>query len=161
MQAQKPHTERRALRLSLNRAVREASGLGTLFGEVVAKQLGINTTDLECLDLIVMQQRVTAGELAAATGLTTGAITGVIDRLERSGFARRERDGKDRRKVFVKVAPKAMKAAGGYYASFAREMDRIAGRYSDEQLLLLIDYFTRSRDVIAREIEKLKSRTKR
>ncbi len=96
---------RRDLVAALNRAMREASGQGVLYSQAVAERLGINSTDLECLDSVVLRGPLTAGELADATGLTTGAITGVIDRLERAGFARRERDRHDRRKILVRALP--------------------------------------------------------
>src|ERR1700743_1419267 len=86
-------------------AMREVSGLSVLHSQAMATALGINSTDLECLDLVMMRGRLTAGELAGLTGLTSGAITGVIDRLERARFVRRERAADDRRKVFVEVLP--------------------------------------------------------
>jgi DNA-binding MarR family transcriptional regulator len=96
---------RNELVAALNHAMRDASGQGVLYSQAVAERLGINSTDLECLDIIVMRGPVTAGELARATGLTTGAITGVIDRLDRAGFAKREHDAADRRKVLVRALP--------------------------------------------------------
>jgi DNA-binding MarR family transcriptional regulator len=155
MDKQKQGPPRGELLQRLNRVTRESAGLGTLFGEAVARRLGINATDLECLDLILLRGSLTAGEIAEAAGLTTGAVTGLIDRLERAGLARRERDAGDRRKVYVKPTPKAAKAGATYYGSFQREMKRLSDRYSDEQIGLFIDYFTRSGEVIRREIDKL------
>src|SRR5215813_7664872 len=108
----KPSTARMGrhdLVAALNRAMRDASGQGVLYSQAVAERLGINSTDLECLDSVVLRGPLTAGELADATGLTTGAITGVIDRLERAGFARRERDKDDRRRVLVRAQQAAIK----------------------------------------------------
>ena len=96
---------REGLLTALERGMRKSSAQGVLFSQAVAARLGITSSDLECLDIICLNTRVTAGELAAATGLTTGAVTGVIDRLEQAGFARRERDPTDRRKVFVCALP--------------------------------------------------------
>src|SRR5947207_2197662 len=109
MQAKKSAatSARAKLVAALNAAAREASGLGVLLSETVARALGLNPTDLECLDVIARRERATAGDLASATGLTTGAVTGVIDRLERAGFAHRERDAADRRKVYVRLVPAA------------------------------------------------------
>src|SRR3954451_13966840 len=73
------------------------------FDAVAAARLGLSLTDLRCLDIVEGRGGVTAGELSSASGLTTGAVTAVIDRLERAGFARRVRDDKDRRKVNVEV----------------------------------------------------------
>jgi DNA-binding MarR family transcriptional regulator len=146
---------------TLEREVRQASALGVVFSEAVAGRLGINPTDLECLDLISMRGRMTAGELARATGLTTGAVTGMIDRLERVGFARRERDPEDRRRVFVVVQPAALQSAEPYYQSLSRGMSAVLSRYSDSELALLVDFFTRSHAVMSKEAEKLASDAKK
>src|SRR6266513_2056630 len=97
---------RTELLTTLYRAMREAAAKSATFNQSVAERLGISVSDLECLDVIKLQGTVTAGDLAAATGLTTGAITGVIDRLEKAGFAQRKRDQIDRRKVLVGIGPK-------------------------------------------------------
>ncbi|MEX0852810.1 MAG: MarR family transcriptional regulator [Bauldia sp.] len=146
---------RAALVNALNRAARQASGLGVIFGQAVAARLGVNGTDLECLDIIALGGEVTAGDIAKATGLTTGAITGVIDRLERAGLARRERVAADRRKVYVRLTPAARTRGAALYGSFAEAVDRLVNDYSDTEIGLLIDYFTRSRAAILSETEKL------
>ena len=148
---------RTALIAALNRAAREASGLGAVFGEAVARRMGIDPTALECLGTIADRDDTTAGELAAAMGLTTGAVTGVIDRLEKAGLARRVRDGDDRRKVFVRATPKALARANAFYGPLGRAADALTARYSDEEIALLADYFARSRDVVLAEIARLKS----
>jgi DNA-binding MarR family transcriptional regulator len=96
---------RAALREGLEHAVRRSSALGVIFGQTVASRVGISSSDLECLDFLNLDGRVTAGRLAELTGLTTGAITGVVDRLEKVGLVRRERDESDRRKVFIATVP--------------------------------------------------------
>src|ERR1700733_12638330 len=89
---------RAALMQELEQAVRRSSGQGVIFGQTVATKAGISSSDLECLDFLIMEGRITAGRLAEVTGLTTGAITGVVDRLEQAGLGRRERDDHDPRK---------------------------------------------------------------
>src|SRR5690242_19990866 len=96
---------RAALLQDLEEAMRRSSGQGVVFGQAVANVAGISNSVLECLDFLNLEGRVTAGRLAEVTGLTTGAITGVVDRLEKAGFVRRERDEADRRKVFIVVVP--------------------------------------------------------
>jgi DNA-binding MarR family transcriptional regulator len=159
MQVQKPAaTERRSeLMRALNRISREASGLGVLFGEEVARRMGINHSDLECLDVIGLRDRVTAGEIADAAGLTSGAVTGVIDRLEQAGFVRRERDPADRRKVYVRLLPRAVSEGGKYYRPFERAVTALFDEYSDKELALLLDYFTRTRDVVLGELARLRA----
>src|SRR5262245_15693306 len=95
---------RRELEDALSAAMRDVSGQSVLYSQAVAGRLGMNSTDLECLDHI-MRGPVTAGRLAELTGLTTGAITGVIDRLERIGLARRADHPDDRRKTLVCALP--------------------------------------------------------
>jgi len=140
----------------LNRAAREASGLGVMFGEAIARHMAIDPTALECLGIIAARDDVTAGDLAAATGLTTGAVTGVIDRLEEAGFARRVRDAADRRKVHVRATAIALSAAAAHYRSLGRAVDALAERYSDKEIALLVDYFGRAGAIMLAEIAKLK-----
>src|SRR5258708_12382269 len=95
---------RRELEAALNAAMRDVSGQGVLYSQAVAERLGMNSTDLECLDHI-SRGPLTAGRLAELTGLTTGAITGVIDRLERAGLARRDPHPGHRRQTLVRMLP--------------------------------------------------------
>jgi DNA-binding MarR family transcriptional regulator len=131
---------------ALNTAMREASGQGVMYSQAVAQRLGINSTDLECLDHIVLRGRLTAGALAKVTGLTTGAITGVIDRLERVGFARRERDPEDRRKVSVSADLVVFERVAPLFEPMQRAALAAVAPYSDKELALLLDFFTRVRE---------------
>jgi DNA-binding MarR family transcriptional regulator len=158
MQAKKLAAARAELVRALNHASREASGLGVIFAKAVADAMGVNQTDFECIDIIQLRGRMTAGELAAASGLTTGAVTGVIDRLEEAGFARRERDGTDRRKVYVSILPRTLAVGDAFYGSFEKAVEALIGRYGDAEIALLIDYFTRSRDLILAELARLKAK---
>jgi DNA-binding MarR family transcriptional regulator len=141
----------------LETAIREASGLGVVFSGVVADYLGISGKDLECLDLIVLKGRITAGELAASTGLTTGAITGLIDRLEKAGLARRERNDQDRRKVFVRALPRVETDIMPLYASLQTRMRKLMLELSDQDIERLLAFFSASRDVLLSEIAAMKS----
>src|SRR5580700_8402437 len=102
----KTHDARRNLLDSISMRMREITGLSVIYSQAMASKLGIGSSDLECLDLVSTgPSDVTAGTLAKTTGLTTGAITGVIDRLERAGFVKRRRNSADRRKVTVVSSP--------------------------------------------------------
>lgn len=140
-----------------NRIGREATGLGAIFAKAAADRMGVGHSDFECIDIIAQRGRVTAGELAAASGLTTGAVTGVIDRLEAAGIARRDRDAADRRKVYVTILPKALAAGNAHYGSFEKATNALLASYSDAELTLLIDYFTRGRDLMRAAVERLKA----
>src|ERR1700723_3090275 len=95
--------ERAQLAIEFAAAVRKTGSLMQLVGQFAADRIGINATDLNCLNILSFSGQMTAGDLARATGLTTASITGVIDRLGQSGFLRRERDAGDRRRVLVQL----------------------------------------------------------
>jgi DNA-binding MarR family transcriptional regulator len=147
---------REELIAALNALLREVSGQGVLFSHEVASRLGIGSSDLECLGYLT-EGPMTAGALAEATRLTTGAITGVVDRLEHAGLAQRERDPHDRRKVLVRLAPTALERAGPYFAPMERATrDALAG-YGDRELALLLDFLAKSRDAAARAMAELQA----
>lgn len=139
------------------REVRRMTAQSVLIGQAVSDRFGLSSTDLECLDLALLTGGATAGEIAKATGLTTGAITGVIDRLEKAGYVRREKDPTDRRKVVVRALPAMTRRIAPVYDSLQREMTRLWGRYDDEQLAVILDFLTRSCDLAVEEIAKLQS----
>jgi DNA-binding MarR family transcriptional regulator len=149
-------SQRQSLLAALEQAMRKSSAQGVLFSQAVAARLGISSSDLECLDIILMHERITAGELAAATGLTTGAVTGVIDRLEKAGFARRERDSKDRRKVFVFALPSVGERIGPFYRSLQQASAAMLAAYSDRELEFLLDFFTRAGEMMTGETARLR-----
>ena len=96
-----PDHARRRLESEFLLALRRSGAVMQLLGAASAERIGINVTDLNCLNILALRGQLTAGELARATGLTTASITGVLDRLEEAGFVRRERDAHDRRRVVV------------------------------------------------------------
>lgn len=140
----KPPADRPALLRAMERALREVSGLGVLHSQDIAARLGLNSTDLECLGHIGEGEAVTAGDLAKATGLTTGAITGVIDRLARAGFATRERDETDRRKVYVRARPEGLARAYPLFEPMRRRAAEALADYSDAELAFLLTFLERS-----------------
>ena len=146
---------KQALVADLNRAAREASGIGNLFASAVAVRLGVNPTDVECLGVIESGDTVTAGDLARATNLTTGAVTGIIDRLEKAGLARRVRDTDDRRKVYVRMTAAGRAKAIALYGPMGRAIDRLAAKYTAAEIALLTRYFDESRAVLLAEIARL------
>ncbi|UGY23452.1 MarR family winged helix-turn-helix transcriptional regulator [Bradyrhizobium septentrionale] len=131
---------RGALLQELEEALRRSSAQGVLYGQTVANVAGISGSDLECIDIVLLEGRVTAGRLAEVTGLTTGAITGVVDRLEKAGYVRRERDESDRRKVFISVVPEAVEKIGQYYVPLQQAMQKVFSGYSEDELRLLLRF---------------------
>jgi len=131
---------RAALLQELQNAMRIASSQGAVFAKAVADRAGISASDMDCIDFVNVEGRMTAGRLAELTGLTTGAITGVVDRLEKAGFVRRERDESDRRKVFIVPVGERMMKVGRDYELVKRAMDRQCEGYTDAELKLLLRY---------------------
>ncbi len=127
-----------------------------LFKQALAERVGINASDLECLDLLAEIGPVTAGQLAQHTGLTTAAITGMIDRLEKGRFVQRAKDPTDRRKVVVQPLPDRLPEVGKLYASLARAVDKLRSRYSDQEQALLLDFATGVNRIFEEETLKLR-----
>src|SRR5437016_2357296 len=128
---------RAALLQELEHALRRSSAQGVIFGQTVANVAGISGSDLECLDFLNLEGRVTAGRLAEVTGLTTGAITGVVDRLEKAGLVRRERDSEDRRKVFIAIVAENVAKIGRLYEPMQRAVLKDWETYSEAELKVL------------------------
>jgi DNA-binding MarR family transcriptional regulator len=143
----------------LEREIRRASAQGALFGQAVADRLAINATDMDCLDLIALGEPVTAGQLATATGLTTGAVTGIIDRLETAGYVRRVRDPADRRRVIVQPLPRMGRKLAPLFAPLQQAMLVLWSSYSDQQLALLLEFYSRSLAILSDETAKLRAVT--
>ncbi|WP_249167110.1 MarR family winged helix-turn-helix transcriptional regulator [Bradyrhizobium sp. JYMT SZCCT0428] len=147
---------RAALLQELEEAMRRSSAQGVIFGQTVANVAGISGSDLECLDFLNLEGRVTAGRLAEVTGLTTGAITGVVDRLEKAGFVRRERDETDRRKVFIATVPDSVAQIGRFYVPMQQAMHKLWSTYSEAELQLLLRFASESYKSVLEATEALK-----
>jgi len=132
------------LMAALNLAMRLVSGQGVLYSQAVAERLGINSTDLECLDFIATGPGISAGDLARKAGLTTGAITGVIDRLERAGLAERAPDPGDRRKVLVRPLPAIVERVEPLFEPMAGASAAMLADYDDAALALILDFLHRA-----------------
>jgi DNA-binding MarR family transcriptional regulator len=126
--------------------VRRAQTATDRFDQAVADALGMNRTDMRCLDVLEREGAVTAGRLAEATGLTSGAMTVALDRLERAGYARRVRDSSDRRRVLVEATPQAAQDAAQFFGEHAEAAERLYRRYTTEQLELLLEFARENRE---------------
>jgi DNA-binding MarR family transcriptional regulator len=140
----------------LEEAMRRSSAQGVLYGQAVASVAGIISSDMECMDILYLEGRVTAGRLAEVTGLTTGAITGVVDRLEKAGYVRRERDASDRRKVFISVVPEKAAEIGKFYVPMQQAMQQVCNGYSDEELRLVLRFVNDGYKGVVEATEALK-----
>ena len=149
--------ERAELELAFATAMRRTGSLMQLMGQAAADRIGINNTDLNCLNILSFSGHMTAGELARATGLTTASITGVIDRLEEAGFVRRERDPHDRRRVVVRLSlDKAVKEVASVFVPMLRDWREMAARYSDDELRLIVDFYGRVEQVFRKHLIRLR-----
>jgi DNA-binding MarR family transcriptional regulator len=144
----------------LETAMRKSSAQGTLFAQAVAEHAGISSSDMDCMDFLNMEGRMTAGRLAELTGLTSGAITGVIDRMEKAGFVRRERDDSDRRKVFIAPVPERLMEIGRFYELMQRAMQKQSDGYTDAELKLLLRYAAETYHSILEATNQLKTMMK-
>ena len=132
--------------------------------EAVAERLGLSRTELRAIDHLFPDARVTSGDLARATLLTAGAMTILLDRLERAGYVARQRDPSDRRRVYVALTDDGRRVVGALYAGVARATAPIAARYSNEQLATIIDFLRSERAVneaYARSLRGLDSQSGR
>jgi DNA-binding MarR family transcriptional regulator len=112
--------------------------------QAVADHMGLNRTDARAIDVIDQRGRLTAGELATAMHLTSGAITSVVDRLERGGWAKRVHDPDDRRRVVIEPTAKVRKLGEELYGTYQDALETLPD-YTVEQLELLLDYVRRGR----------------
>ena len=130
---------------------REIGARTILFHQAVANIVGVSVTDMKCLDYVDRGGDVTAGDLARLTGLTTGAITAAIDRLEKAGLARRERSETDRRKVFIRLCQSpAVARIAPIFEALGRDASELATRYTTRELETIKDFCERSIDMMRR-----------
>ena len=137
---------------------REMSTETIMFHQAVADVLGLHITDHKCLDFIHRFGPMPAGRLAELTGLTTGAVTGVIDRLERAGYVRRTNDPKDRRRTIVEPTrnKKLERKLEAIFIPLRDGMHRLLSAYSDAELAFLLDATTKFLTQTHEESKKLR-----
>jgi DNA-binding MarR family transcriptional regulator len=120
--------------------------------QAIAQSIGLNATDTKCVDLIGSEPdgAVTAGRLSDLTGLTTGAITHILDRLENREIVGRVRDTEDRRRVFVRVRADSLKPLLPKYDAIGKAYMDLAGQYSNDELSLICDYMGQASELTER-----------
>ncbi|MFF9622230.1 MarR family winged helix-turn-helix transcriptional regulator [Streptomyces griseosporeus] len=153
-----PGQDRERLLAELGGVSRRYMASYALFNQAVADHLGLHPTDLQCLNLLTLEAGpVTTGRIAELTGLTTGSATRLVDRLERAGYVRRERDAADRRKVLVVAVPEKV-------AEFGRMWDRLGAPWSalfddldDAELSLIIGHMRRTVELSGEQVARLRA----
>ncbi|MFJ3494884.1 MarR family transcriptional regulator [Streptomyces sp. NPDC086091] len=124
-----------------------------------AQRLGLNVTDLTCFGYVVQagENLLTAGDLAARVHVTTGAVTGILNRLERAGYVTRRPDPRDRRRVRVAAVPEAVARAYAVYEPYYARLTALFATYSPEEIAVLTDWFTRATGLSYAYREELRS----
>lgn len=149
-------------REELLRGLEEESRKSTLDGvylfQAVAERSGMNLTDLQCLAILSSEGPVTAGRLAEEMGLTTGAVTGLINRMERAGYVRREKDPADGRRVVVRPVPEELERAGaGFFASQSGGLEALTSEYDDRDLETLLGVMRKANAATRAEIARIRA----
>jgi len=141
---------------SVLRALRRVNLQGSFFGQTVAIRFGLSESDIETLEALIDMGASTAGRLSELTGLTSGAVTRVIDRLEQSGFVRRVPDPADRRRVIVEAIPEKVAAVQSTLNRVGSASAEEISRYTDAQLTLITDFLTRMEQITRDEATSLR-----
>ena len=137
-------------------AVRKMGAQSVITSRTVADRFGLHTTDLEVLDLIYLREQASAGELADATGLTSGSVTALIDRLVDAGYVERTDDPTDRRKVLVRIRHEAIEPIKAVYAVTQRHMVALWSTFAARDLEVIADFLTRSTELAVERCKALR-----
>ena len=152
-----PRTSKSELVDGLIREFRTSGNQDNAFDSLAAERIGVNETDLRCLNIIENSRGLSAGELAAQSGLTAGAVTGVIDRLERAGFARRVPDPADRRRVKVEVTAAFYKVADRIWGPVAADWhSTLVKRFTTDELNRITEFLRTTNEVGRRQLDRLR-----
>src|SRR5579884_1379912 len=123
-------------------------GIGSvLFRNAIGEKLGVNVTDMECLGLLFFKGISTPTELSEYTGLSSGATTAMLDRLEKAKLIKRQPNPKDRRGTLIVVEKGSQKTVGPLFAATRKAQDELLSSYSEEELKILLDFFQRFTEV--------------
>ena len=165
--ADDPAGDRRAALLEqVMHEARRGGSIGTLHNRAAADLVGMNQTDWDCLDVLDWTGPIAAGDLAKRVGLTSGAITGVLDRLEKAGMARRVADPGDRRRVIVELtvdlttppADERQAALQGSFGELAAEMFTVSEEFDADQLEAILRWLKAGNDAVERSTARMRAR---
>lgn len=132
------------------------STAAVLYHSALADRFGLSATDWKCAEIIHRLGPMTAGRLAELSGLTTGAITGVVDRLEQQQLVQRSSDPNDRRRVIIQAVPDREEEALQLFSPLQAALEQLYSRYSDEELTLILEYMRQETDVMEREAIRMR-----
>jgi DNA-binding MarR family transcriptional regulator len=124
-------------------AVRDYGVHLTLFRNAMSEWAGLNVTDMECLRLLFLKGIATPSELARYTGLTSGATTAMLDRLEKAGLIARRPNPNDRRGTLIAPAESSSERAASWFESARKAQEELISSYSESELEIIVDVFER------------------
>jgi DNA-binding MarR family transcriptional regulator len=134
---------------AFDREARRIGTMATLHNHAVAEAVGLHVTDQECIDLLDWTGPLTAGEIGKQLGLSSGAVTGLVDRLEAGGWVRRERDPHDRRRVVVHLAGDRTGELWPLYQPLAAAIDTYRDSLSRRDLRTVVEFLEFANDTVA------------
>ncbi|MEO8454556.1 MAG: MarR family transcriptional regulator [Sphingomicrobium sp.] len=142
-----------------NRLHRDLATAVIAFHEAGARRVGMTAAERKCAGFIAEREKTTPKQLAEATGLSTGAITGILDRLERAGYAKREPNPKDRRSVLIRArnTERLAKESGPIFASLTEAMTGLEDTYSPKQRQLILQHLADTIAILRQQIAKLEA----
>lgn len=127
---------------ALNRAVRLFIAGSSLYSQRMAEKFGLHPTDMQFLNLLELLGPTTPGVLGRCSGLSSGGVTVVLDRLEKAGYIRRSRNPADRRSVLISIVPARQKKLTASYSTVQEQFHSILGGFSDEELEIVLRFFS-------------------
>jgi DNA-binding MarR family transcriptional regulator len=152
--------EREELLRELEEENRKSTAENLFLLQAITQRSGMNLTDLQCITILTSTGPITAGRLAEEMGLTTGSVTGVIDRMERAGYVRRERDPADGRRVVVRPVSEKLESAAGFLSSQDRVLEELMSEYDDRDLALFLDLMRKSNARTREETARIRAESR-
>ena len=150
-------SKRKALVDEVLAGFQRSSGQGVVLSQLIAEKSGLSPTDLETLGFLEQEGPVTAGRLAELSGLTTGAVTRLIDRLEAAKYVRRRDDPGDRRRVVVELNRARLKEFAPFYDPIREDSVKILERYSEKELELIARLLADMNDFGLRHADRIRA----
>jgi len=134
--------DRNELQESLVPEIRRFIAGTILFNQKVADRFGLHLTDMQCLNILDLLGPATPGTLSEWTGLSTGGVTVMLDRMEKAGFIRREPNPADRRSILIEINARKLKKVGPVYAEINAQLDAYLAQMSRADLKCVVDFFS-------------------
>jgi MarR family transcriptional regulator, organic hydroperoxide resistance regulator len=138
---------RQALHEAIVQQIRRFIAGTILRNQKIADEEGLHLTDMQCINVLDLAGPMTPGDLARSTGLTTGGVTVMLDRLEKAGYLKREPNPDDRRSLLVRINPRTLEKINSHYGEINRQMGAFLEKTSEADLRTVVDFFTRMNSI--------------